>query len=270
LIPLQRQDHATIGHYAQNLKVTALGGCHGLYATLRALRLIAGEITAVVTVADDGGSSGRIRQEMDVLPPGDLRMALAALCDDTDWGRTWRDVMQHRFTSKDGTDATLNNHALGNLLIVALWELLEDPVAGLRWAGALLGARGQVLPMSTVPLTIHGEVLQAGQDGNLVRGRIDGQADLAAAGNNALVTNVNLEPEGAPACIEALEAIDLADWVVLGPGSWYTSVLPHLLLPEMRSAIASTTAKTPLTMKLSKNTAQTSAKGGIANPAEDG
>ena len=145
--------------YDPSLRVTALGGGHGLYGTLSALRLIAGEITAVVTVADDGGSSGRIRQEMDVLPPGDLRMALSALCDDTDWGTTWRDVMQHRFRSKDGVDGTLDDHALGNLLIVALWELLGDPVAGLRWAGALLGARGQVLPMSTVPLVMSGTIL---------------------------------------------------------------------------------------------------------------
>ncbi len=193
-----------------NPSVVALGGGHGLSASLSALRRLTTSLTAVVTVADDGGSSGRLRESFPVLPPGDLRMALAALCDDNDWGRTWRDVMQHRFEAKTNETEPLNGHAVGNLLILALWELLEDPVAGLRWAGALLGARGQVLPMSTVPLTIHGEVLQAGQDGNLVRGRIDGQADLAAAGNNALVTNVNLEPEGAPACIEALEAIDLA------------------------------------------------------------
>ena len=240
-----------------NPSVVALGGGHGLSASLSALRRLTTALTAVVTVADDGGSSGRLRGSFPVLPPGDLRMALAALCDDNDWGRTWRDVMQHRFEAKLNEAEPLNGHAVGNLLILALWELLDDPVAGLRWAGALLGARGQVLPMSTIPLTIHGEVLQAGEQGNLVRGRISGQAALGKAGDNALVTNVHLEPEGAPACIEALEAIDLADWVVLGPGSWYTSVLPHLLLPEMRGAIASTTAKKLLTMNLSTNTAET-------------
>ncbi|QCU78124.1 uridine diphosphate-N-acetylglucosamine-binding protein YvcK [Citricoccus sp. SGAir0253] len=246
------------GTYDPALRVTALGGGHGLSATLRALRLIAGEITAVVTVADDGGSSGRIRQEMDVLPPGDLRMALAALCDDTDWGRTWRDVMQHRFRSREGVDGTLDNHALGNLLIVALWELLGDAVGGLRWAGALLGARGQVLPMSTVPLTISGVVLAEGAGGGLVRRTIVGQSSLAAVGRDCRVSQVRLEPADAPACPESLEAIELSDWIVLGPGSWYTSVLPHLLLPEMRRALERTAARRALVMNLTTDTAETS------------
>ncbi|GAA4778210.1 gluconeogenesis factor YvcK family protein [Citricoccus nitrophenolicus] len=246
------------GTYDPTLRVAALGGGHGLSATLRALRLIAGEITAVVTVADDGGSSGRIREEMDVLPPGDLRMALAALCDDTDWGRTWRDVMQHRFTSKEGTGATLDNHALGNLLIVALWELLGDPVGGLRWAGALLGARGQVLPMSTVPLTISGTVLSESEGGELVRRTVTGQSRLAAAGKNSRVAHIRVDPEDAPACVESLEAIELSDWVVLGPGSWYTSVLPHLLLPEQREALVRTPARKALVMNLTTDTSETS------------
>lgn len=248
-----------------NPSVVALGGGHGLSSSLTALRRLTSALTAIVTVADDGGSSGRLRESFPVLPPGDLRMALAALCDDNDWGRTWRDVMQHRFEAQLNESEPLNGHAVGNLLILALWELLDDPVAGLRWAGALLGARGQVLPMSTVPLTIHGEVLQEGENGNLVHGRISGQADLGKAGSEALVTNVRLEPAGAPACIEALEAIDLADWVILGPGSWYTSVLPHLLLPEMRSAIASTTAKKLLTMNLSTNTDETGGMDAVAH-----
>jgi uncharacterized cofD-like protein len=195
---------------------------------------------------------------MDVLPPGDLRMALAALCDDTDWGRTWRDVMQHRFHSKDGVEGTLDNHALGNLLIVALWELLGDPVSGLRWAGALLGARGQVLPMSTVPLTISGSLLAEGPQGELVRRTITGQASLAAAGRNGRVSQIRLQPEDAPACRESLEAIELSDWVVLGPGSWYTSVLPHLLLPELREALEGTPARRALVMNLTTDTAETS------------
>lgn len=167
----------------RNPSVVALGGGHGLSASLSALRRLTTELTAVVTVADDGGSSGRLRGSFDVLPPGDLRMALAALCDDNDWGRTWRDVMQHRFKSDEHPEEPLNGHAVGNLLILALWELLDNPVAGLRWAGALLGARGQVLPMSTVPLSIHGEVLEADEvTDTLIKRRIDGQARLAAAG----------------------------------------------------------------------------------------
>ena len=123
-----------------NPAVVALGGGHGLSATLSSLRLMTDRITAVVTVADDGGSSGRLRSELGVLPPGDLRMALAALCDDSEWGRTWSAVLQHRFSSS----GDLDQHAVGNLLIVALWELLEDPVTGLDWVGKLLGARGQI------------------------------------------------------------------------------------------------------------------------------
>lgn len=254
-IPIQNLNRAD--DY-RTLSVAALGGGHGLSASLSALRRLSTDLTAIVTVADDGGSSGRLRGSFDVLPPGDLRMALAALCDDNDWGRTWRDVMQHRFASLQNDEEPLNGHAVGNLLILALWELLDNPVAGLRWAGALLGARGQVLPMSTVPLSINGEVLESDPlTDSLVRRRIEGQAKLAKAGSRGLVTNVSLEPADAPACAEALEAIELADWVVLGPGSWYTSVLPHLLLPDMRSAIANTTAKRLLTMNLDLETSET-------------
>src|ERR687897_3103405 len=106
--------------------VAALGGGHGLAATLTALRYVTDEITAIVTVADDGGSSGRLRNEFGVLPPGDLRMALAALCRDDRWGQTWAWVLQHRFTS----EGEMHGHSMGNLLIVALWELLHDHVDG--------------------------------------------------------------------------------------------------------------------------------------------
>lgn len=235
--------------------VVALGGGHGLSASLSALRLLTSELTAVVTVADDGGSSGRLREEYGVLPPGDLRMALSALCDDTDWGRTWRDVMQHRFSSPHGQGGSLDAHAMGNLLIVTLWELLGDTVGGLKWAGALLGARGQVLPMSSVPLTIEGDVRVPLPGGGYELQTVRGQAKCAVAGS---LEEVRLFPEGAPACVEALSAIELADWVILGPGSWYTSVLPHVLLPELRQALCDTPAKRCLTMNLAADTKETS------------
>src|SRR5580693_2933701 len=111
------------------LKIVALGGGHGLAASLAALRRVTPDITAIVTVADDGGSSGRLRREFGVLPPGDLRMALAALCGDDSWGETWARVVQHRF----GGDEGIGGHAVGNVLIVALWELLGDTVQGLDW-----------------------------------------------------------------------------------------------------------------------------------------
>ena len=142
---------------AHRNRVVALGGGHGLSATLKALRSIDIDPTAVVTVADDGGSSGRLRREFDCLPPGDLRMALAALCDDsTDWGTTWRDVLQHRFKGQ----GELDNHALGNLLILALWQLLEDDLAGLDWVGRLLNIHGRVVPMSSSPLVIEADSWQ--------------------------------------------------------------------------------------------------------------
>jgi uncharacterized cofD-like protein len=221
--------------------VVALGGGHGLAASLGALRHMTDDITAVVTVADDGGSSGRLRAELDVLPPGDLRMALAALCDDTEWGLTWRDVLQHRFTSA----GPLDQHAVGNLLIVALWELLDDPVSGLDWVGRLLGARGRVLPMASVPLGIEAEVRRP--DGSLetVRGQ------SAVAGTTDPIERVRLDPVAPAACVEAVAAVRAADWVVLGPGSWYTSVLPHLLVPELSDALQTTTARTIVTLNLS-------------------
>src|SRR5215217_5257559 len=124
--------------------VVAFGGGHGLYASLSALRLLVDELvvddlTAIVTVADNGGSSGRLRGEFGVLPPGDLRMALAALCREDEWGRTWADVLQHRFAG----DGDMHGHALGNLLIVGLWELMGDHVRALDWVGRLLGAQGR-------------------------------------------------------------------------------------------------------------------------------
>ncbi|HEY9379169.1 MAG TPA: uridine diphosphate-N-acetylglucosamine-binding protein YvcK [Jiangellaceae bacterium] len=228
-------------------KVVALGGGHGLAASLAALRRVSGRLTAVVTVADDGGSSGRLRRELGVLPPGDLRMALAALCGDDEWGRTWARVLQHRFASK----GELHNHAAGNLLIVALWELLGGHVEGLDWVARLLGAQGRVLPMSSMALDIHALVGRLDGDGQ-VTGEVE-----TVVGQNAVATApgpvvaVELVPPDPPACPEALIAIDEADWVVLGPGSWFSSVIPHLLVPELRQALLHTQARRLVTLNLS-------------------
>lgn len=221
----------------------ALGGGHGLAASLAALRRITPEITAVVTVADNGGSSGRLRSELGVLPPGDLRMALAALCGDDEWGRTWADVLQHRFES--GGD--LHHHAVGNLLIVALWELLGDHVGGLDLVAQLLGAQGRVLPMSSVPLDIEALVRRE-VDGERTLDRVRGQVEVAST--EAEVVAVRLDPPDPPACPEAVTAIREAGWVVVGPGSWFTSVIPNLLVPGIFDALHETSARRVVILNL--------------------
>ncbi|HEY0935530.1 MAG TPA: uridine diphosphate-N-acetylglucosamine-binding protein YvcK [Trebonia sp.] len=226
------------------MKVVALGGGHGLAASLSALRRVTDEVTAIVTVADDGGSSGRLRQEFGVLPPGDLRMALAALCGDDDWGTTWARVVQHRF----GGGGDLDGHSLGNLLIAGLWDLLGDPVAGLDWVGRLLRVTGRVLPMAAVPLDIVARVEGAdpARPGEITTVR--GQAAVAVTPGR--VRSITLLPPDPPAVPEAVAAVLEADWVVFGPGSWFSSVLPHLLVPSLRSALTATAARKLVTLNL--------------------
>ena len=235
------------------LRVVALGGGHGLSASLSALRRVpaVGKLTAVVTVADNGGSSGRLRGEFGCLPPGDLRQALAALCDDDEWGSTWAQVLQHRFR----TSGDLDQHAVGNLLIVALWELLGEQVTGLDWVAGLLGAQGRVLPMSLVPLDIAAviESPDAGAPGEVTTVR--GQVQVASTSGR--VVSVELDPLEPPACPEALHALSEADWVVLGPGSWYTSVIPHLLVPELRQALERARARTVVVLNLAAQSGET-------------
>lgn len=234
-----------------DLRVVALGGGHGLAANLAALRHVVKDLTAVVTVADNGGSSGRLRREFGVLPPGDLRQALSALCGDDDWGRTWARVLQHRFSSTGEMD----NHAVGNLLIVTLWQQLGDHVAGLDLVGRLLGAEGRVLPMAVTPIDILAEVRgldPADRDAlNTVRGQVE------VASTDGQVHAVHLDPEDPPACPEAIAAVTDADWVVLGPGSWFTSVIPHLLLPELRRALVQSSARTVVTLNLEPQAGET-------------
>ncbi|WP_425309701.1 uridine diphosphate-N-acetylglucosamine-binding protein YvcK [Ammonicoccus fulvus] len=224
--------------------VTAFGGGHGLHASLTALRRITDRLTAVVTVADDGGSSGRLRAEFDCLPPGDLRMALAALCGDDHWGRTWADVLQSRF----GGDGPLGGHAIGNLLIAGLWEKLGDPVAGLDLVGELLNAKGRVLPMSSVPLDIVAEVIGLDPMHPDEISEIRGQSQAAKTWGE--VRGIRLEPHDPPARPEVIEVVGASDFVVLGPGSWFTSVIPHLLVPELADALVRTPAKRILTLNV--------------------
>ncbi len=236
---------------AQHRRVVALGGGHGLSAALSALRLLTDEVTAVVTVADDGGSSGRLRAEFDVLPPGDLRMALSALCDDSDWGHTWRDVLQHRFAGA----GDLHGHALGNLMIVSIWELLGDTVAGLDLVGRLLGARGRVLPMAGEPLEIVAEIV--GHDPSRPGERYVVRGQHLVASSPGRVSSIGILPTCPIPCDEALDAVGSAHWVMLGPGSWFTSVMPHLLVPDLADALVATPARRLLNLNLEVHKGET-------------
>jgi uncharacterized cofD-like protein len=234
-----------------DLRVVALGGGHGLSASLAALRHVVKDLTAVVTVADNGGSSGRLRREFGCLPPGDLRQALAALCGDDDWGRTWARVLQHRFASEGDMD----KHAVGNLLIVTLWELLGDHVGGLDWVGRLLGAQGRVLPMAVTPLDVTASVRGVDPRDPAALTTVRGQVEVASTSGQ--VVAVHLDPEEPPACPEALAAVGAADWVVLGPGSWFTSVIPHLLVPELRAQLVASPARKVVTVNLEPQAGET-------------
>jgi len=236
--------------------VVAFGGGHGLYASLSALRLLhdelmVDELTAVVTVADNGGSSGRLRGEFGVLPPGDLRMALAALCGRNEWGVTWSRVLQHRFEGQ----GEMRDHVVGNLLIVGLWELLGDHVDALDYVGRLLGATGRVLPMALVPMDITADVRGLVPEDPEALVSVRGQVEVATT--DGIIDSIALVPPDPPAAPEALKAIEAADWVVLGPGSWFTSVIPHLLVPSLRQALVATDAKVVIVLNLAAEVGET-------------
>jgi uncharacterized cofD-like protein len=237
--------------------VVALGGGHGLSASLAALRLLDAEITAVVTVADDGGSSGRIRRELGVLPPGDLRMALAALAqvDTADNAETdsspWSAVLQHRL----GGIGALAGHPIGNLLLTGLMELHTDPVYALDELARLVGAHGRVLPMAVQPLDLIAEVASVDRDDPVQLRRIRGQSAIASTAGR--VTSITLVPPNPPACPEAVQAILHADLVILGPGSWFTSVIPHLLVPGLAAALTLTAARRVIILNLEPQAGET-------------
>jgi uncharacterized cofD-like protein len=223
------------------LKVVALGGGHGLAVSLAALRQLTAHITAVVTVADDGGSSGRIRSQLPVLPPGDLRMALSALAGGAPGAAPeWTEAFQHRL----GGSGDLAGHPVGNLLLTGLMDSLGDPIAALDLVGALLRCTGRVLPMSCEPLDLVARVVDASGAERTVRG----QHNVAIA--PGAVQTASLLPPDARACPQALSAIADADVVVLGPGSWYSSVVPHLLLPDLLDALRRTSARIVVTLNL--------------------
>ncbi len=215
--------------------VVALGGGHGLAMTLRAAREYAGSITAIVSVADDGGSSGRLRRDLGVPPPGDIRRCLVALAaDDT----VWSAAFEHRFS-----EGELEGHALGNLVLVGLAETLGSFPAALDEAGRLLGSVGRVLPATTDPVVLKAEVAaRPGSDGvkSQVEGQVEGQVAVA---NCHGILRVALVPADARPPADAVTAILEADQVVMAPGSLFTSVMPVLCVEELRAAIASTSGQ---------------------------
>ncbi|AEV82749.1 hypothetical protein ACWT_1730 [Actinoplanes sp. SE50] len=274
---------------ARPVRVVAFGGGHGLGASLRALRHTAAElpldITAIVTVGDDGGSSGRLRVERDaLLPPGDLRQALAALADGHPTSQLTATLMQHRFAAMpepaaatgvrndagpsraavealppvvrgprlerraDRSKDTLAGHTVGNLLLLGLMELLGDPVRALDHAAAMVGAHGRVLPMALHAVGIEADVIGADPARPDETVTIRGQHSVAVSGGR--VTGVRLEPADPPACPQAVAAVLAADWLIFGPGSWYTSVLPHLLVPGLARAIVASPARRLVTLNL--------------------
>ena len=198
---------------------------------------------ALFTVADDGGSSGRLRSELDVVPPGDLRMALAALASDSPHGRLWATIIQHRF----GGSGALAGHPIGNLMLAGLNEVLADPVAALDELGRILGVKGRVLPMCPVGLGIEADVVGLESDPRVSRS-IRGQVAIATTVGK--VRRVRLLPADPPATHQAIDAIMNADLIVLGPGSWFTSVIPHVLVPQLLTALQTTTARRALVLNL--------------------
>ena len=230
--------------------LVALGGGHGLSASLRAGRIVADHVTAVVTVADDGGSSGRLRRELGILPPGDLRMALCALAADDDEHDRLTRLFQHRY----GGTGALAGHAVGNLVFAGLWELLGDPLEALEAVGSILGVTGRVLPMSPVALDIAAEVVGLEADPRVVR-TIIGQ--VAVATTPGSVRRVRLIPSDPPAAAGVVDAIERADAIILGPGSWFTSVIPNMLVPEIATALARTSATKILILNLAPQPGET-------------
>jgi uncharacterized cofD-like protein len=221
------------------VRVVALGGGHGLAVTLTALRLLGLEPTAVVAVADDGGSSGRLRRDLGLLPPGDLRKAMLALADPT---AEARELFAYRFERGD-----LAGHNLGNLALAALADLKGGFLEAIQAAAGWLGVHGQVLPATLVPVRLCGRV-----DGRQVEGQV---AIMTATGR---VESVWLEPRDPAAVPAAVRAIGEADLVLLGPGSTFTSVVPNLLVPELAAALVAASERLVYVCNLEAQQGETS------------
>ncbi|MFH7027734.1 MAG: uridine diphosphate-N-acetylglucosamine-binding protein YvcK [Heteroscytonema crispum UTEX LB 1556] len=202
-------------------KIVVIGGGTGLSTLLRGLKTYSANITAIVTVADDGGSSGRLRQEFGVLPPGDIRNCLAALADEE---KLLTELFQYRFRAGDG----LTGHSFGNLFLTAMSEITGDLERAVAASSKVLAVRGQVLPATLSDVRLWAQLA----DGR----RIEGESSIPKAGGN--IVKIGCLPANPPALPAAIKAIKEADYIIIGPGSLYTSLIPNLLVPEIADAIA--------------------------------
>lgn len=206
-------------------KVVVVGGGSGLPNLLRGLKHYTSNLTAVVTMADDGGSSGRLRSELDILPPGDIRNCLVALADSE---AVMQQLMDYRFS----TDGQLDGHSFGNILIAALAGIGGDFYKGVEIAGQLLAVRGKVIPSTTTNVTLVGSTM-SGQ-------RLVGESRVGSTTEHLRM--VALYPQDAHAHPDAKRAIEEADLIILGPGSLFTSIVPNLLVREIATAVSNATA----------------------------
>jgi len=202
-------------------KIVVVGGGTGLSTLLRGLKDYSANITAIVTVADDGGSSGRLRREIGVLPPGDIRNCLAALADEE---KLLTELFQYRFRAGDG----LTGHSFGNLFLTAMGEVTGDLERAIAASSKVLAIRGQVLPATLSDVHLWAKLA----DGR----RICGESSITEA--RGQIVKIGCTPPHPPALPKALQAIAEADLIVIGPGSLYTSVIPNLLVPDITEAIA--------------------------------
>jgi uncharacterized cofD-like protein len=204
-------------------KIVAIGGGTGLSNLLRGLKDYSAKITAIVTVADDGGSSGRLRREIGVLPPGDIRNCLAALADEE---KLLTELFQYRFQAGDG----LMGHSFGNLFLTAMSDIAGDLEQAIAASSKVLAVRGEVLPATLSDVSLWAELA----DGR----RIEGESSITKA--NGQILKIGCTPANPPALPRAAIALREADFMIIGPGSLYTSVIPNLLVPEIADAIANT------------------------------